>query len=108
MTYALGRGRANKISIGAECTSGRARAGHLPHASRIALVGYALAHAGCGSAVAEAIRPRASTYAEAAGATACADGYGQPLVVDWRPEQRADLEVQMREGAVVLAYDCKS
>jgi TPR repeat protein len=29
------------------------------------------------------------------------------MIVDWRPEQRGDLEVAMREGIVVVAYDEK-
>ncbi len=30
------------------------------------------------------------------------------MVVDWTPELRSDLEVAMKEGVAVLAYDCKS
>src|SRR5688500_8771560 len=30
------------------------------------------------------------------------------MVVDWSPEQRGDLEVAMKEGLVLLAYDCTS
>lgn len=30
---------------------------------------------------------------------------GHPLVVDWQPEHRGDLEVAMREGVAVVAYD---
>jgi uncharacterized protein len=30
------------------------------------------------------------------------------MVVDWTPEQRGDLEVAMKEGLVLLAYDCTS
>ena len=29
----------------------------------------------------------------------------EPLVVDWQPEQRGDVEVAMREGLVVVGYD---
>jgi uncharacterized protein len=32
---------------------------------------------------------------------------GEPLVVDWKPEQRGDLEVLMREGVAVVSYTCK-
>mgnify|MGYP005852602631 CR=1 FL=1 len=28
-----------------------------------------------------------------------------PMIVDWQPEQRGDLEVSMRDGLVVVAYD---
>jgi uncharacterized protein len=30
------------------------------------------------------------------------------MVVDWTPETRGDLEVAMKEGLALLAYDCKS
>lgn len=30
------------------------------------------------------------------------------MVVDWTPEARGDLEVAMKEGIALLAYDCKS
>ncbi len=29
---------------------------------------------------------------------------GEPLIVDWEPEARADLEVQMQDGVTVVAY----
>src|SRR5690606_8597226 len=32
---------------------------------------------------------------------------GQPLVVDWQPEQRGDLEVAMREGVAVVGFGPK-
>lgn len=31
----------------------------------------------------------------------------RPLAVDWRPEDRADLEVAMKRGVAVVSYDCK-
>jgi hypothetical protein len=34
--------------------------------------------------------------------------YGEPLVVDWASHQRAKVEVAMRHGVPVVAYDCKS
>lgn len=30
------------------------------------------------------------------------------LIVDWDPEERGDLEVAMKEGVAVVAYDCNS
>lgn len=30
------------------------------------------------------------------------------MVVDWTPEARSDLEVAMKEGLALVAYDCKS
>lgn len=29
----------------------------------------------------------------------------EPMVVDWQPEERGDLEISMREGLVVVGYD---
>ncbi len=66
----------------------------------------------CGpGAVAAAVRPDAPTYAQAAGGEGeCrpTEGTGEPLVVDFRPEDRVDLEVAMRDGVAVVAYDCKA
>jgi uncharacterized protein len=63
---------------------------------------------GCGGG--EAVMPKDKTFADALGSGACfaSDGYGEPLIVDWRPEQRGDLEVTMKDGLPVVAYDCKS
>ncbi|MGC4067901.1 MAG: tetratricopeptide repeat protein [Polyangiaceae bacterium] len=36
------------------------------------------------------------------------DGPSTPLVVDWKAEQRADLEVAMREGIAVVHHDGKT
>lgn len=38
-------------------------------------------------------------------ATTVIEGTGEPLVVDWKPHQRGDLEVAMKEGVAVVAYD---
>jgi TPR repeat protein len=80
------------------------------------LGGLVLSANGCGhSSVAETVRPKAATASEALGEpTQNSDGIcrdvtegGRPLVVDWKPEQRGDLEVAMSQGIAVLAYDCK-
>ncbi|MFO0663221.1 MAG: tetratricopeptide repeat protein [Polyangiaceae bacterium] len=34
-------------------------------------------------------------------------GNGEPLVVDWTPTARGDLEVSMREGIAVVSYDTR-
>lgn len=64
---------------------------------------------GCGGSAAEAVRPTAKTAAEAKGEEECRDvkSGAKPLVVDWSPEKRADLEVAMREGVAVVSFDCK-
>jgi TPR repeat protein len=67
-----------------------------------------------GGSVASNVRPTAPTASDAlsepgAGQVAeCRDVQkgGRPLVVDWRPEQRGDLEVVMGQGIAVVSYDC--
>lgn len=69
-----------------------------------------------GGGVARSVRPEAPTAADAlsepvAEGTAQCRGVqqgGRPLVVDWRPEQRGDLEVAMGQGIAVVHYDCHS
>lgn len=66
-----------------------------------------LAHSwlGCGpKPLPEAPKPE---VASATGRTSVlvVDGPGSPLVVDWKAEQRADLEVAMRQGVAVVDYD---
>lgn len=68
---------------------------------------------GCGAGtVGKAVRPTSPTAAEALGAAevTCREGVSdaQPLVVDMSSSARVDLEVAMREGLAVVAYDCKS
>jgi TPR repeat protein len=70
-------------------------------------VAFLLVTAAACSSGAAAVRPAAPTYAGAVGERcAVGDPSPQPLVVDWRPEARADLEVAMRRGVAVVAYDC--
>lgn len=74
------------------------------------LVAGALALAGCGGgAHHEAMRPEQPTAAEATGRTSipAVDGPANPLVVDWKAEQRADLEEAVHDGIAVLAWDDK-
>ncbi|MBI5534449.1 MAG: sel1 repeat family protein [Deltaproteobacteria bacterium] len=69
----------------------------------------ALANCGTGG-IAEAVRPQAKTAAQVMGGDdECRDvkSGAKPLVVDWSPEKRADLEVAMREGVAIVSYDCK-
>lgn len=63
---------------------------------------------GCGGSKPSPL-PQQATYASVMGAGTCrSDSTGEPLLVDWRPEQRADLEVAMRSGVAVVKYDCQS
>ncbi|HSN98959.1 MAG TPA: hypothetical protein VLS89_11760, partial [Candidatus Nanopelagicales bacterium] len=66
----------------------------------------------CGpGAAAETIRPNDPTAAEALGEPGgeCREvgSTGEPLVVDWKPELRGDLEIAMREGVAVVSYSCE-
>jgi len=82
------------------------RKGPLLHV--LALGAVALAGCSAGGA-ARAVRPNAVTGAAALEEpTACRNVSrgAKPLVVDWRPEQRVDLEVAMSEGLAVVSYDC--
>ena len=66
--------------------------------------------AGCGpGAAAEVIRPQDPTAAGALSEGECheTDGSGEPLVVDWKPDQRGDLEIAMREGVATVSYSCQ-
>lgn len=66
---------------------------------------------GCGpGGAAQSVRPEAKTAGDALGEekTNCRDVSkgAEPLVVDWKPEQRGDLEVAMKDGIAVVKYDC--
>ena len=65
----------------------------------------------CGTgAAADAVRPNAPTLADARGeAATCHEvqAEGTPLIVDWKPEDRGDLEIAMKEGVAVVHYDCQ-
>jgi hypothetical protein len=65
----------------------------------------------CGAGKAgEAVRPTDLTTADARGqgAVVCHEvqAEGTPLIVDWSPEDRGDLEVAMKQGVAVVHYDC--
>lgn len=67
---------------------------------------------GCGGpgGAAETIRPKDPTAAKAFEEAQCHDVEkgGEPLIVDWKPEQRGDLEVAMKDGIAILSYSCQS
>jgi TPR repeat protein len=65
---------------------------------------------GCGAGgVGAAVRPKEATAAEGLGEGPCreAENSGEPLVVDWKPEQRGDLELMMKENVAIVSYSCK-
>lgn len=69
---------------------------------------------GCGgSNLGEAVRPKDATYSSAVGESKPAICHevaadGSPLIVDWKPEDRGDLEVAMKQGVAIVHYDCDS
>jgi hypothetical protein len=74
-----------------------------------------LAGTACGTKnTGELIRPTDPTFNDARGGkqtpAVChnVQAEGTPLIVDWEPEERGDLEVAMRQGVAVVHYDCKS
>jgi uncharacterized protein len=65
---------------------------------------------GCGAGGAgAAVRPKEATAAEGISEGPCreTDSGGEPLVVDWKPEQRGDLELLMKENVAIVSYSCK-
>src|SRR3974390_2661279 len=66
----------------------------------------------CGAGqVAGALRPKEQTAAEALGDDGqCREVQKEatPLVVDWKPEDRGDLEIAMKQGIAVVSSDCHS
>lgn len=76
----------------------------------LGIVGVCLAAVGCGGgAHHEAMRPEQPKAAEATGRTSipAVDGPASPLVVDWKAEQRADLEEVIHDGIAVLSWSDK-
>jgi TPR repeat protein len=77
----------------------------------ILFVGFGVGLFGCGGgAVGEAVRPKEPTTASVIGddAAQCTkvSPDGQPWIVDWKDEHRGDLEIAMKSGVAVVAYDC--
>jgi hypothetical protein len=65
----------------------------------------------CGpGAAAGKVRPAdptaSSALGEPGGACRQVEKRGEPLVVDWKPEQRGDLEEMMHDGVAVVSYSC--
>ena len=70
----------------------------------------AAALGGCGGGVSKPdMKATKGSAADATGrvAVAVTDGPTTPLIVDWQPEQRTDLEAAIREGVVVVRLDKK-
>ncbi len=79
----------------------------LPLFSSLCLV--LLAPLGCQRTVGDALRPDDHTGAGVTGAEldcGATPGRIKPLVVDWDPDARVDLEAAMQGGVVVVKYEC--
>ncbi len=61
-------------------------------------------------AVGAAIEPDKPTASDAMDELECSEDQSraEPLIVDWGSDDRTDLEVAMRDGIVVVSYDCNS
>jgi TPR repeat protein len=59
---------------------------------------------------AKVVTPPPPSAGEALRELKCQEGQSraEPLVVDWGSDDRTDLEVAMRDGVVVAAYDCNT
>jgi uncharacterized protein len=78
---------------------------------RLLLAACWLLSCGAGGA-AEAVRPKDPTAAGVLGEDAkgsCQDvsNGAEPLVVDWKPDQRMDLDEVMHDGVAVVGYSCQ-
>ena len=66
---------------------------------------------GCGAGgVGAAVRPKEETAAGNLGEGPCreAETSAEPLVVDWKPDARGDLELAMKENVAIVSYSCKT
>src|SRR5438270_2240001 len=80
--------------------------------TRVTGVGLAVGTIALGRApggAAEKVRPADPTASAALGEqTTChaIENHGEPLVVDWKPEHRGDLEEAMHDGVAIVNYTC--
>ena len=71
------------------------------------VVGSAAASGSCTRLTHGALRGHRYTDAVGAGACSRTAARVKPLTADWRPETRGDLEIAMKQGIAVVAYDCE-
>jgi TPR repeat protein len=81
-------------------------------ATIVGVTAFAWSLSSCGGAAAKAIEPEApnaktALEGDSGKCTTVAD-LGAPLIVDWSPTLRGDLEVAMKQGVVVAHYDCNT
>jgi hypothetical protein len=72
-------------------------------------LGWLLLNGCAAGAASEAVRTEAPSASQALGESACRDVKqgGEPLIVDWKPDQRGDLEVAMKDGVAIVSYSCE-
>jgi hypothetical protein len=61
---------------------------------------------GCTGGVGRAIEPKAGTASDALGESCRVGERDTPLVIDWKPHERSDLEEAMSDGVAVVRYEC--
>jgi uncharacterized protein len=54
------------------------------------------------------VRPATPKMDDEQGQCRAVEDFGQPLLVDWKPHQRANLEEAMTDGVAVVSYNCKT
>lgn len=78
----------------------------------LALPSVLLAAASCGGKVAEPVRPKDPTAANALGGPElkCSNepAFARPLIIDLDAEARMDLEAAMKKGVAIVSFDCAS
>lgn len=62
--------------------------------------------AACGETSTSPPRAPEPTIARATETCRRVEHFADPLVVDWKPEERAELEATMQGGVAVVSYDC--
>jgi TPR repeat protein len=74
--------------------------------SRLGSLASAAVFVACGAG--QAVPPAAIKGSDALGdpSARCPTAHSTPLVVDWKADERADLELAMQRGVAVVAYTC--
>lgn len=82
--------------------------GSMLEARRLFLLVALLAVVACGGSAARVVRPPDTSAAQALGEAECTrvGDRDQPLIVDWKPDERVDLDAAMNDGVAVVRYEC--
>ncbi|MEM9692257.1 MAG: hypothetical protein AAGA56_06920 [Myxococcota bacterium] len=96
-----------KTPIGLDSALAKTNTTHIKHRAAALPLLSSLA---CGGAIGEQIRPEEQRATDALGVEApeCSGvaDHARPLIVDWDPDSRVDLEAAMKGGIVVVQYNC--